>query len=80
MWLAIRQSNNSSVPFLVCDSTEHDMDLLQRTAMTSRSYLSPVFAFALVITTVSASAEPEAPWVVGRTSPRWADVKPRRTL
>ncbi|MHC4404612.1 MAG: right-handed parallel beta-helix repeat-containing protein [Planctomycetota bacterium] len=48
--------------------------------MTLRSYLAPLVAFGLVIAAVPASAAPEAPWLVGRTVPPWADVKPRRTL
>ena len=48
--------------------------------MTSQSYLAPLWAFGLVIAAAPASAAPEAPWLVGRTLPRWADVKPRRTL
>ena len=48
--------------------------------MASRSYLAPFFAIGLVIGAVPVSAAPEAPWLVGRTTPRWADGKHRRTL
>jgi len=48
--------------------------------MTSRSYLTALFVFGFVSAAVSVSAAPEAPWLVGRTVPQWADVKPRRTL
>ena len=48
--------------------------------MNSRSYLARLFAFGLAIAAVPASAAPEAPWLVGRTVPVWADVKPRRML
>ena len=48
--------------------------------MTSPSYLTPLLAIGLVIAAAGASAASEAPWLVGRISPRWAEAKPRRTL
>jgi len=45
-----------------------------------RSFLARLFAFGLVIASVPVFAAPEAPWLVGRTVPGWADVKPGRTL
>lgn len=48
--------------------------------MTSQSYLAPLLAFGLFIAAAPASAAPEAPWLVGRISPPWAEAKPRRTL
>jgi hypothetical protein len=48
--------------------------------MTSQSYLAQLLAFGLSIAAAPASAAPEAPWLVGRISPRWAEAKPCRTL
>ncbi len=48
--------------------------------MTLRLLFAPLFALGLMVTALPASAEPQAPWLVGRTVPDWADVKPRRTL
>jgi parallel beta helix pectate lyase-like protein len=48
--------------------------------MTSYSYLTPLLAFGLSIAAAPASAASEAPWLIGRTSPPWAEANPRRTL
>ena len=48
--------------------------------MTSRSFLATLLACGVVIAVVPASAASEAPWLVGRILPRWADVKPHRAL
>jgi hypothetical protein len=47
--------------------------------MTSRSCLALFFELLTTAVCASVAAE-EAPWVVGRTEPGWAAVKPRRTL
>lgn len=48
--------------------------------------VSSIFSCWLLLSVEAASASPEAatapeaPWVIGRTEPEWADVTPRRTL
>jgi hypothetical protein len=49
--------------------------------MTSPSSRALLVGFGLVIAALHVSASPsEAPWLVGRTAPQWAEVEPRRTL
>lgn len=47
--------------------------------MSSRFYLIFVFGLTIAAGSVSASADPKAPWLVGRLKPDWAEAKPRRT-
>ena len=47
---------------------------------TSRAFLTSLCFLCFLIAAIPALAAPEAPWLVGRTTPPWADVKPRRTL
>lgn len=47
--------------------------------MVSRFYLVLALGIMAAFGPVSASAESEAPWLVGRLQPEWAEVQPRRT-
>ena len=48
--------------------------------MSGRWHWGWSFAWAILVASSSASAASEAPWEVGRTSPPWADVHPKRTM
>ncbi|WP_182871365.1 right-handed parallel beta-helix repeat-containing protein [Rhodopirellula sp. JC639] len=48
--------------------------------MSVRLHLLTWFAWPLIIAAGSAISEQEAPWQLGRTSPHWADAKPKRVL